>query len=491
MARVWRAMDRTLRRAVAVKFMFLREGRDRRTMIDRFLREARIAAAVRHANVVDILDFGTTEDGSPFMVMELLEGESLQARLAREPALGLGELVAIAAGVLDGLGAVHRAGIVHRDLKPENVFLVDEGGEVRPKLLDFGVSRETDTRSGRRSALTTSDGHLVGTPEYMSPEQARGLPDVDWRSDLYSMGVVLYEALTGQLPYRCDAVGDLIIEIVGGNAPTVAAIRPELGEALSDVIARAMYAKREDRFQSAREMRDALLAATEATLREGGPLAAIVPARSARSDRRRLATPSTLDGIGLPWGQAAVPSFDGGIVDKPVHWTVDTALPPARPRWGPRALAVLVIPLAGIGTWYVLRGAAAPPPSPPTPVVAAPARAPEERAPADAPAPQVREPIVHVVDVPETPELEHVTVRLRDLPPRARVRVDGALVRPDDGMLTLPRDGRAHPIVVTAPGLHGTWRATHTAERDGDYRVRLRQAAAREGPSGVFRDLDY
>src|SRR5690606_18165326 len=111
MARVWRAHDRTLARPVAVKFLFLREDRDRRTMIDRFLREARIAAAVRHPSVVDILDFGTTEDGRPFMVMELLEGESLEERLAREPALTLEELIAITASVLDGLAAVHRAGI--------------------------------------------------------------------------------------------------------------------------------------------------------------------------------------------------------------------------------------------------------------------------------------------------------------------------------------------------------------------------------------------
>src|SRR5690606_30027952 len=189
MARVWRAKDLTLQRLVAVKFLFLREDRDRRTMVDRFLREARIAAAVRHPNVVDLLDFGTTEEGRPFMVMELLAGESLEARLSRQPTLTLEELVRIAAGILDGLAAVHKAGIVHRDLKPDNVFLLDDDGEVRPKLLDFGVSRETSATSGRRSALTTNDGYLVGTPEYMSPEQARGLRDVDWRTDIYSAGV--------------------------------------------------------------------------------------------------------------------------------------------------------------------------------------------------------------------------------------------------------------------------------------------------------------
>ena len=214
MARVWRGVDTVLARPIAVKFLFLREGRDHEAMVDRFLREARIAAAVRHPNVVDILDFGTTEDERPFMVMELLEGESLEQRMSRDPELTLEELVGIVSLALDGLTAVHKAGIVHRDLKPDNVFLLHDDGEVRPKLLDFGVSRDTDPTSGRRTALTTGEGSLVGTPEYMSPEQARGRKDIDHRSDIYSVGVILYEATTGRLPYDAEGVGDLIIDIV-------------------------------------------------------------------------------------------------------------------------------------------------------------------------------------------------------------------------------------------------------------------------------------
>ncbi|HEY8430506.1 MAG TPA: serine/threonine-protein kinase [Sandaracinaceae bacterium] len=507
MARVWRAKDRTLQRLVAVKFLFLREDRDRRTMVDRFLREARIAAAVRHPNVVDLLDFGTTEEGRPFMVMELLAGESLEARLSREPTLTLRELIRIAAGMLDGLAAVHKAGIVHRDLKPDNVFLLDDDGEVRPKLLDFGVSREASAISGRRSsAVTTADGYLVGTPEYMSPEQARGLRDVDFRTDIYSVGVVLYEAMTGRLPYTAEGVGDLIIDIVGGGAPPLATLRPEIGEPLSDVVARAMSPRREDRYQSAREMRDALLAAAEESFGRGvrASLPLIVPVRRPAPEARGARSAgeaTTLDGLEIPWGADAVPSPR----DRRPSWTVETALPRAPGRPWMFALAVLAIPLAGIATWLALRSSHAPSDALTAPRPAAV----QEREPA-APPPRIA-PLPEAehrpaAAPPEPPE--RVTVTLEDLPRGARVRVDDEWVDAEGGIITLPRDGAAHSLLVLAPGQR-TWRGTHEASADGRYRVRLRAArprgrgdrgrdgrgrderGARDGTSGVFRDLDY
>ncbi len=509
MARVWRAKDLTLARAVAVKFLFLREDRDRRTMLDRFLREARIAAAVRHPNVVDLLDFGTTEDGRPFMVMELLEGESLEDRLQRQPTLTLNELVAIASGTLEGLAAVHRAGIIHRDLKPDNVFLLDEGGEVRPKLLDFGVSRDTDPTSGRRSALTTNDGYLVGTPEYMSPEQARGLKDIDWRTDIYSVGVVLYEAMTGRLPYQSDAVGDLIIDIVAAGAPPVVSLRPEVGEELSEVVARAMRSDREERFQSAREMRDALAAAAEASLGVGvrPSLPMLVPARRlpSASGPRVAGDGGSLDGIDLAWGADAVPSLAAPPVPK--HWSVETELPraPSRSRlfW---IAATAMIPAAGLGTWLALRDISEPTPAPaaagPTVEVAPadPTRDPEpapERAPSEPVAAQETEAPPEGEPAGQPSEAAEVRVMLLELPAGARVRVDDAPVEPSDGALMLPQDGAVHAIVVTAG--RRIWRVSHRADADGTYHVRLRRPSRGredegEEPSssgGVFRDLDY
>jgi serine/threonine-protein kinase len=259
MASVWRARDLTLARSVAVKLLFARDDRDRSALTARFLREARIADSVQHRNVIQIVDFGTTEDELPFMVMELLEGEPLSGRMHRERRLPVPDVVQIANLTLRGLAAVHTTGIIHRDLKPDNIYLKRENQSVYPKILDFGISRSVEPQSGRRSALTTREGMIIGTPEYMSPEQARGVKDIDPRTDLYSMGVIMYECLTGRLPFHSENVGDLIIQVVTGTAPTVHDLMPDVPLELSKVIEHAMARKREERFSSAVEMQSALL----------------------------------------------------------------------------------------------------------------------------------------------------------------------------------------------------------------------------------------
>lgn len=259
MASVWSARDLTLARSVAVKLLFARDDRDRSALTARFLREARIAASVQHRNVIQIVDFGTTEDELPFMVMELLEGEPLSGRMHRERRLPIPDVVQITNLTLRGLAAVHNTGIIHRDLKPDNIYLKRENLSVYPKILDFGISRSVEPQSGRRSALTTREGLIIGTPEYMSPEQARGVKDIDVRTDLYSMGVIMYEMLTGRLPFHSENVGDLIIQVVTGTAPTVHELMPEVPIELSQVVERAMARKREDRFATAIEFQAALL----------------------------------------------------------------------------------------------------------------------------------------------------------------------------------------------------------------------------------------
>jgi serine/threonine protein kinase len=277
MATVWRAWDLTLQRPVAVKLLFARESHTEEVLVDRFLREARIAASVQHRNVIHIVDFGTTADGQPFMVMELLEGETLAARLRRQKPLPVADVVQIGHLTLRGLGAVHAAGIIHRDLKPENVYLKNEGGVVYPKILDFGISRSIDPPHGPRSALTTREGVIVGTPEYMSPEQARGVKQIDYRTDLYSMGVVLYESLTGKLPFVSENVGDLIIKIVTGSATPVHELVPSVPRAVSDVVSRAMARLPGDRFLDAAEMQEALLTASKSALTTSLPALSNLP----------------------------------------------------------------------------------------------------------------------------------------------------------------------------------------------------------------------
>ena len=257
MATVWRAVQISLDRPVAVKFISV-VGPSAPKYVERFLAEAKLAAAIRHRNVIDIVDFGTTDEGTAYMVLELLQGESLADRMARLPALTLGEIVNIAVLVLSGLQAVHNAGVVHRDLKPENIFLVSDEDGPYPKLLDFGVSKSVDRKDARGAPLT-QEGVLVGTPQYMAPEQARGLRDVDHRIDLWAIGVILYEVLAGKLPYDSENVGDILIQIVSQDAPPITFYRPEVGPELSAVVQRAMTRNRDERFQDAKEMRAAIM----------------------------------------------------------------------------------------------------------------------------------------------------------------------------------------------------------------------------------------
>lgn len=284
MATVWRATDRTLRRSVAIKFLWARERRGQNELVKAFLREARIAASVHHANVVQVLDFGLHDEDVPYMVMEVLEGETLGDQFNAGAVYSMEQVVHIAAGTLEGILAVHDAGIVHRDLKPENIFLVPQRNRMQPKLLDFGISRTLDSSTGLRSAVTTQEGRVIGTPEYMSPEQARGVADLDGRTDIYSMGVILYEMIVGDVPYKAPHFGDLIIQIVKGGAPEVMEIVPSVGKPVSDLVARALALNPDDRFQTAGEMYDALLEVAEPF---GGTGMGQAPGMPPRVERRR------------------------------------------------------------------------------------------------------------------------------------------------------------------------------------------------------------
>ncbi|MDB4989352.1 MAG: serine/threonine protein kinase [Myxococcaceae bacterium] len=302
MGDVFRARDTLLERAVALKLVDVGDPRRREEIAKNFLREARISAAIAHRNVVQILDFGSHGGTIPFIVMELLEGESLADVLGRGERLSFDWIAELVQQLLEGLAAAHDAGVVHRDLKPENIYLVRSRSGVYPKILDFGISKLTDAQGAVN--VTTTQGHVVGTPAYMSPEQARGVKVIDKRTDLYSMGVVMYELLSGEMPFFSENPGDVMVMIVTkAERPLVERV-PGLPQALSDVVKRAMAKKPDERFDDARSMQEAIRQASE-ELRRSPQVRELDERMRPSSWRKRSVEPTELE---QPRAEIAAPS---------------------------------------------------------------------------------------------------------------------------------------------------------------------------------------
>ncbi len=258
MGAVWVAFHLGLQSHVVVKFMAeelaaTEEGKSR------FSKEAAATAQVRSPHVVQTLDYGVTDDNVPYLVMELLEGHDLGREIDRCRKLRPSTVVAIVIQLARALSRVHERGIVHRDIKPNNIFLCDVGGgEIFVKLLDFGVAK---THGSMGLGNTTNTGTMLGTPYYMSPEQIMGAKEIDARSDLWSVGVVVYEALTGKKPFEGETVGGLAVRITRDPLPMPSKLDESLSAAVDAWFAKACAREPADRFQSAREMSDALAAA--------------------------------------------------------------------------------------------------------------------------------------------------------------------------------------------------------------------------------------
>lgn len=256
MGSVYEAEHLTLGTRVAIKVLHTDLAR-RTGIAERFLQEARVSAQIKSPHVVQVTDVDRTPEGVAYLVMELLQGEPLSGVVKRERRLPVGTACEYASQILQALEAAHALGVIHRDLKPDNVFVTFQGGKPVVKLIDFGIAKLKTAQAGQTKNLTVA-GMLMGTPEYMAPEQAYSADKVDVRADLYAVGVMLYEMLSGQPPAAADDPRVLILKVERGEVTPLVQAAPGIQPELAGFVHRAMAPRPELRFANATEMRIAL-----------------------------------------------------------------------------------------------------------------------------------------------------------------------------------------------------------------------------------------
>ncbi len=279
-----------LRRRVALKFL-RSELAHLPEVVQRFLREGRAAAQLESEHVARIMDADTTPGGAPYIVMELLEGRDLKTVLKDEGALPVETAVDYVMQACEAVAEAHAIGILHRDLKSDNLFVTRNPlGLPLVKVLDFGLSK---IETKEPEAGLTSDNHVMGSPQFMSPEQMRSSRDVDARSDLWALGVVLYTLLAGRVPFEGKYLTEVCSAVLSGDMPSLASLRPDVPPGLAQAIARCMRLERDERFQSASELAAALAPF-------GGPGGAARAARIARVVAERRGEPKGPDSTSAP-----------------------------------------------------------------------------------------------------------------------------------------------------------------------------------------------
>jgi eukaryotic-like serine/threonine-protein kinase len=272
MGSVYEAEHLRIRRRVAIKVLHAPIARDPK-LVKRFEREAQAVARIGSHHVTDVLDFGELASGDHYMVMEYLEGDTLANRLADVGTLPPEEAIAIVAQILDGLAMTHDAGIIHRDLKPANIFLTNGPAGTFVKILDFGICKFGAPHDAQ---WTTSGSAVLGTPGYLAPEQLT-TDEASTNVDLYAIGVMLYRCLVGRLPYDATTRAELLLQIRDGLRVPIEEAAPQLDKALAAIVTKSIASEKADRYQTAREFREALLAwakasdgrAVQPTLAEG------------------------------------------------------------------------------------------------------------------------------------------------------------------------------------------------------------------------------
>ena len=392
-------------------------------IVGRFFQEAKAAASLNHPNVVDVLDM-QIEDGEAFLVLELLDGQPLTELLEERGPLAPEELFPILMPVIDALAAAHEHGIVHRDLKPDNIFISkDLRGRVTPKVLDFGIAKLTEGDS----SVETRTGGLLGTPHYMSPEQAQGQKSVGPSTDIWSMGVLIYECLTGDRAFQADSVPALLLQICTFDPIPLADRAPGVHPAIARVVHKALARDLADRYGSMEELGGALFAACQ----EAG-----------------VVLPASLEEL-FPQHRPTIAPGDLPIAASepaPDAQPAPTSTPSVSKA--PVFLAVtFILALGGLGAAAYLLIAPAPAPAPTTPPpVASPEPAPAEPAPAEPSEPaeptEPAEPSEAAAAAPVD-----VTHRVISEPAGAEVVLDGEVI--GEAPLAVTRSGDVDALEVT------------------------------------------
>ena len=408
---MWRAHHLALQSVVAVKLIDPAIAGHPEALA-RFMREAQAAAALRSPHVVNTFDYGV-HDGVPFIAMELLEGESLGGRVERMGRLSPEETANVITQVARAIGRAHEGGIVHRDLKPDNIFLVANDDEEVVKVLDFGIAKATGGALGTSSQTRT--GTLLGTPYYMSPEQAEGNKRVDHRTDLWAMAVIAFECITGRRPFDSDALGDLVLQICVRPIPKPSQFATVPAN-FDEWFARATQRDPSQRFQSARELADELRAAV------------------GLARRGHAASP----GSSLP--QRPGPSTMGGasVVRHPTTGATDAVSAEIRRKKAPVGLVLgatgMTLALLGAGAFVLVSRSASVAEALPSAEPAAPAVPTTQEPPATIPAAPAEAPRVASV-APALPPASSLTVAVPSATsaPAPRPRVARSTARRSTG----------------------------------------------------------
>jgi serine/threonine protein kinase len=316
MGAVYLAAHTFLDRKAAVKVLLPAFSNDEE-VVNRFVNEAKAATVIHHPGIVQVFDFGKLPDGRAFLVMEFLEGESLDARLKRLGRLSVPDALRVTHDCASALAAAHQAGIVHRDLKPENIFMVPDAqhdsGE-RAKILDFGIAKLTDDQ--QRGSVKTRTGSVMGTPTYMAPEQCLGAGEVDHRADIYALGCVMFHLLTGRPPFVGQGVGELLVAHVREPAPWARGFNPEVPPAVDALLQRSLAKEPGARFASMGEFASAL-AVLSGQARSGSWAEVPVPPGanpqgSYPGSQQRGSYPGTVPGAGSYAGNGSAPRMVTG-----------------------------------------------------------------------------------------------------------------------------------------------------------------------------------